>query len=283
MQVLNPVEAVRFLDSTGQQLIHEQGAAGLVSEIVTEDGFNYYRGVWNFSMPQEITSDVLALVEVIFSGQNNKPYDNETWGINVWFKNGLEDIIRSYIWPSCNEVLFRDGKTVVRTLLSEPQRFLVQAGQDVQISFERTLSEEEITQSGGSTMFMGTGVFAQGDARYYTRHMFAAGTTEARVIAFFTALALRSYCKLISVMKSLTSDMTDIPDSLPGNDLKEKLLVQYEDQTSSIIEIPVAKKPIDDVDAWFAANKASIVNQLGSPAASIVKAEYPTQRRARGS
>lgn len=284
MSDLYPIQQLRIHDAySAFEIINLVGEAVPSSQIVVDPVLGQVARttvevVADANAAGHVVTDAYAFYNTTFPALSNE------FRAEVTLTRGA-----SVIWTQVVDQAGFDRNVVEDTIYAMIDSFYetspeIQVGDVVKMVFYRALQPEEQEEiQGENNMFMGTGVFAQGDARYYTRHMFADGTTEAQVIAFFTALAQRSYCKLISVMKSLTSDMENIPDSLPGNDLKEKLLVQYEDKTSSIIEIPVAKKPIADLDTWFATNKASIVNQLGSVAETIVKAEYPTQRRARGS
>jgi len=137
-------------------------------------------------------------------------------------------------------------------------------------------------------MFLATGVFAMGDARYYARKEFpdqhgGVDTTDAFVIAYFTAIESLSGAKCIAVQKSIMYDPTAIPNADPEVESRAKVLLRFADHITEQIEIP-ALEPSTEL------SKAGLSLLLTGPAVSredgaltqVVKFDTPPERRARG-
>lgn len=141
-------------------------------------------------------------------------------------------------------------------------------------------------------MILATGVFARGDARYYTRLEFPESrmvegtpvpTTDSMIRNAFNALTLFTGAKCISVLKGILYDPTGIPDS---NDVsvehRLKVLIRFVGGDVKQIEIPAA-----DVLPDLANLKMTLANFLWHPTTgagieSILKVDAPPERKARG-
>lgn len=138
------------------------------------------------------------------------------------------------------------------------------------------------TRGGNNTMILGTGIVAMGDSRYYTRHKFAADATDAIITGFFTATALLSEAKLISVMKSIMFDDTGIPEGDANPEYRAKLLCTYPGDRATVIELPAVATPSPDFQGWFNSNKSALVNEYGDAPLAIVQHDVRQERKARG-
>lgn len=135
-------------------------------------------------------------------------------------------------------------------------------------------------QNAGGSMKLATGIVAMGDARYHTRHEFADTATTEQIVAFFTATALLSEAKLISVMVSVFYDGTNIPSADPNAEYRGKLLLQYP-SGPQVVELPCLMT-LDGITAWFNENKAALIDKVGDAPTSIIQADLRSERKARG-
>lgn len=138
-------------------------------------------------------------------------------------------------------------------------------------------------------MFLSTGIFAMGDARYYARKEFpdldpiGNPTTDAFVIAYFNAIGTLSGAKLIAVQKSIMFDDTGIPDADPQVESRAKILLRYNDHITEQVEIPC-------LEPATTLSKAALETLLTGKAISrengtldrVVKFDTPPERKARG-
>lgn len=148
------------------------------------------------------------------------------------------------------------------------------------------LSARENKNGGNNNMILGTAIFALGDARYYVRQKFDDAATDAQITAHFDALAQADKCeaKLISVMKSIFYDGTDIPAGDANDEYRMKALVTFgaTEEHATVIEIPCLTDKDFNVDAWMEANKADLRNEFGEPGVRAVQVDYRKERKARG-
>lgn len=135
-------------------------------------------------------------------------------------------------------------------------------------------------------MVLTTGIYAMGDARYYSRIEMPSlidsnPLTDQQIIAAHNALAEFSAGKLIAIQKSVFYDGTGIPDADPGAESRLKILVKFSNGNAKQMEVPVA-----DTEPTKAAVLAMITGKVydvdGSAVTAVIKIDTPPERRARG-
>lgn len=176
----------------------------------------------------------------------------------------VEFILSAYQFPRSpgGTVWFRDS--------FEDQ---VDAGFDPMLDFN---VEVYINRIRRKQIMLCTACYAAGDGRYYSRHEFDAAATDAQIIAHFTACALASEAKLMSIMKSILYDNTGIPDSEPDVEYIFRPLVEFAaitGETTKIrqfVELRVVGNQGYDVAAWFDTNKASLRSKGGTVAETLI-------------
>jgi len=139
-------------------------------------------------------------------------------------------------------------------------------------------------------MFLATGVFAMGDARYYSRVEFpdlnpvtGVAFTDAQIIAAFTPMEAISAAKLIAVQKSILYDPTAIPDADPTIEHRVKVLMRWDDNHVSAFEIPCKAKGTSLSETSVAtAFDQKIFSKHGGQHGEVIKLDTPPERKARG-
>jgi len=129
---------------------------------------------------------------------------------------------------------------------------------------------------------MGTGIFAQGDGRWTSRHIFDSEVTNLAMEQYFAALELLSEAKLISILRSIFYSPSGIPDGDSADEFRIKILLKYSDVKSQVIEIPCSPTDHPDVTTWFATNKAKLIDDTGAVPVSYVLLTPHPERKARG-
>lgn len=150
----------------------------------------------------------------------------------------------------------------------------------------RAMVESENQTQGGHTMFLTTGIYAMGDARFYSRIEMpdlinALPTTDQQIIDAHQALAGFTSAKLIAVTKSILYDPTEIPESDPEAESRIKILIRFANGNAKQVEVPAA-----DTEPTKAAVLAAIAGKLfdadGSAVSAVIKIDTPPERKARG-
>jgi len=157
---------------------------------------------------------------------------------------------------------------------------------NVLCGMDRAMFESENQTQGGHTMFLTTGIYAMGDARFYSRIEMpdlinAVPTTDQQIIDAHQALAGFTSAKLIAVTKSIMYDATGIPESDPEAESRIKILIRFANGNAKQVEVPAA-----DTEPTKAAVLAAITGKLfdadGSAVTAVIKIDTPPERKARG-
>jgi len=142
-------------------------------------------------------------------------------------------------------------------------------------------------------MIFTTGIFARGDARYYTRIEFPdtilvdsvpTPITDEMIINLYDALSNYSAAKLIAVQKSIAYEIADIPDSNDAEvERRLKVLCKFANGQVKQIEIPAATA-LPDLTELLSDLQVGLYTSgaIGSPVESILKVDSPPERKARG-
>lgn len=135
-------------------------------------------------------------------------------------------------------------------------------------------------------MFLTTGIYAMGDARYYSRIEMPNvigidPTTDQQVIDAHQALAGFSGAKLIAVQKSILYDDTNIPEADPDCESRLKILVKFANRHAKQIEVPAAETEPTKSDVLDAI-QGKIFDSDGSGVVAVIKIDTPPERKARG-
>lgn len=142
-------------------------------------------------------------------------------------------------------------------------------------------------------MIFTTGIFARGDARYYTRIEFPDAIMvegvltpvgDSLILDLYDKLSAYTTSKLISIQKGIFYDASDIPDSDDRTvERRLKILCKFDDQSVKQIEIPAATE-LPGLAELFTDLSGCLYTSgaVGSPISAILKVDSPPERKARG-
>lgn len=142
-------------------------------------------------------------------------------------------------------------------------------------------------------MIFTTGIFALGDARYYTRIEFPdtimvggvpTPVTDSMIHLLYGALGKYSAAKIIAIQKSIYYDNELIPDSNDAAvERRLKILCKFANGDAKQIEIPAATE-LPDLAELLTDLQSHLYTSgtVGSPVTSILKVDSPPERKARG-
>lgn len=141
-------------------------------------------------------------------------------------------------------------------------------------------------------MIFCTGIFARGDARYYTRlelpdTVLVEGVPtpfdDSMILDAFAALKPYTDAKLISVMRGILYDVSNIPDSNDAEvERRLKILCRFVGGDVKQIEIPAATSLPDVGDLLTSFSGLIKHPTTGQPVDAILKVDSPPERKARG-